>query len=411
MNVRKFHASSTREALRQVRDALGAEALILSNKQVAGGVEIIAVADMDMAALGVPETTPRSGAVNRPGATAGRPAENGGLQAGDASVPPADTPALDNIVQEITRVRSLLEGQLAGLAWGELQRQAPHKVEALRVTMGAGFSPTLARQFVENLPEGYDRAHGEKWVKAALVHNLSTMQASRDIVDSGGVYALMGTTGVGKTTTVAKLAARYTLKHGAAGLALLTTDSYRIGAHEHLKIYGNILGVPVYAVRDETELQMMLGDLQDRRLILIDTVGTSQRDRRLADQVAMLCGEGRSVKRLLLLGATSQGCTLDDVVRAYRGFGIEGCILTKIDEAMSLGPALDVIIRYRLDLYYVTNGQRVPEDLHLANKEYLIDRAFRAGVTPFTPQREEYALLAAVGGGTDYRATATHLHG
>ena len=209
----------------------------------------------------------------------------------------------------------------------------------------------------------------------------------------------MGPTGSGKTTTVAKLAARATLQHGPSKLALITTDTYRIGAHEQLRIYGKILNVPVYSVKDETDLQLTLTDLQQKHLILIDTVGMSQRDRRLSEQIAMLCGGGRSIRRLLLLNATSQGSTLEDVVRAYQKDAMEGCILTKIDEAMSIGGALDVMVRHKMRLNYVTNGQRVPEDLHLANGEYLVDRAFRIPGEPsaFSLDDSEFPLIMANG--------------
>lgn len=429
MNVKKFRAANTREALRQVRDALGADAIILSNRPVDGMIEIMAVANMDMASLATPAiasapviSQPRRPVEARPAAAASqepRPVkreeisvlqrirQEAMLDSVAPSVhktPPSSSPVpnpMDNVVEEMMReirsLRGMLEGQLAGLAWGELQRSDPVKVEILRHMLAAGFSPALSRQLLEKLPPGSDFNRGVKWVKAALVHNLRAIQAGSDIIERGGVYALVGPTGVGKTTTVAKLAARCRLQHGANKLALLTTDSYRIGAHEQLKIYGKILGVPVYAVKDEADLQFTLADLQNKHLVLIDTVGMSQRDRRLTEQVALLAGAGRSVKRLLLVSANAQGSTLEDVVRAYRGADLEGCILTKIDEAISMGGALDVIVRHKLPVHYITNGQRVPEDLHLANAMYLVDRAFRPAENPasFKLEESEYPLVMA----------------
>jgi flagellar biosynthesis protein FlhF len=200
---------------------------------------------------------------------------------------------------------------------------------------------------------------------------------------------------------VAKLAARCTLKHGPASLALITTDTYRIGAYEQLRIYGKILGVPVYVIKDEADLQLTLSDLRNKHLILIDTVGMSQRDRRLSEQVALLSGTGRGIRRLLLLSANGQGSTLEDVARCYKKDDMDGCILTKIDEAISIGPALDVIIRHKLVLHYVANGQRVPEDLHLPNSAYLVDRVLKPtqGDSPFTPLEVEYPLVMAANGG------------
>jgi flagellar biosynthesis protein FlhF len=164
------------------------------------------------------------------------------------------------------------------------------------------------------------------------------------------------------------------VRQGADKLALLTTDNYRVGAHEHLRIYGRILGVAVHAVRDEADLQAALADLRGKHMVLIDTVGMSQKDKHVADQVAMFSGHG-NVRRLLLLNATSQGDTLEDVVRAYGARGLAGCIVSKADEAASLGAVLDTVIRHRLAVHYVANGQRVPEDIHPVNREYLLHRA------------------------------------
>jgi len=255
---------------------------------------------------------------------------------------------------------------------------------------------------LDSLPrEESDLTRALKWVKSAIGHNLRIAGPQEDIVERGGVYALVGPTGVGKTTTVAKLAARAVLRHGAAKVALVTTDTYRIGAQDQLRIYGRILGTPVFAVRDENDLELTLADLSSRHLVLIDTVGMSQRDKRVAEQIALLCGENhgedRSVKRLLLLGAPSQGVTLEEVARAYSGPGLIGCILTKIDEALTYGPVLDVAIRHELPLHYVTNGQRVPEDLHQANPTYLADRAFRVNQaeSPFKQEEGDYPILMA----------------
>ena len=417
MNVRKFYASTTREALRQVRDALGADAIILSNRQVANGIEIMAVADMDVVSLtGAPPAKPRIPVAEAPSTAApapltmGEPAPVSRAQIAEmqkvkpaAVQEPENLPdeAAQEIIREIKFLRGMLEGQLAGFAWSELQHQEPAKVEAMRHMLSVGFSPALARQLLEKMPAGYDLEKSLRWLRAALMHNLHVVKAGEDLVDSGGVYALTGPTGVGKTTTVAKLAARCTLKHGPASLALITTDTYRIGAHEQLRIYGKILGVPVYVIKDEADLQLTLSDLQNKHLILIDTVGMSQRDRRLSEQVALLSGGGRTIKRLLLLSANGQGSTLEDVVRSYLSDGMDGCILTKIDEAISIGPALDVIIRHKLCLHYVTNGQRVPEDLHLANPIYLVDRALKQvqEASPFTPLESEYPLVMAAAGG------------
>jgi flagellar biosynthesis protein FlhF len=220
---------------------------------------------------------------------------------------------------------------------------------------------------------------GRKWLTSAVNRRLRTLTSENDLIDRGGVFALVGPTGVGKTTTTAKLAARCVVRYGADKLALLTTDGYRIGAHEQLRIYGRILGVPVHVVRDSEDLRRTLADLRGKHMVLIDTVGMSQRDRMVAEQAAMLTRAG-DVKRLLMLNATSRGDTLDDVIRSYAGEDLAGCILTKVDETASLAPALDAVVRHGLLLAYVANGQRVPEDMHLPNRNYLLHRAFRQPV-------------------------------
>jgi flagellar biosynthesis protein FlhF len=220
-----------------------------------------------------------------------------------------------------------------------------------------------------------DSVQAMAWVKGAADRSLMTVGSENDIVDRGGVYALVGPTGVGKTTTTAKLAARCVLRHGPSKVALVTTDGYRIGAHEQLRIYGRILGVAVYLVKDALELRQTLAELQHKHMVLVDTMGMSQKDKLVPEMTDMLAG--CDVQRLLLLSSTSRGDTLDDVVRAYAGSNLSGCILTKIDEAASLATPLDVIMRHGLPLYYVSNGQRVPEDLHLPNRGYLLHRAFK----------------------------------
>lgn len=481
MVVKKFYGTSTREALRQVRDELGPDALILSNRQVAGGgIEIMAVADTDVAALTAVQTVTSGARPNPPRSTvqpqavvtpepqkpvnrnlqktyalppeeddddepslppvspkaqplqqrnnaepplwrpskdvfSDYPAENErplspvpqqpipslALDARPEKPAPAKTPAtsdtpegIEDMVREMKFLRSLLEGQLAGMAWGDMQRNAPDRVELMRQLLAVGLSPSLSRHLVDNLPKGTKGEAAIRWAKTALLHNLPLIGTGEEVIDRGGVYALVGPTGVGKTTTVAKLAARATLKYGPDKVALLTTDTYRIGAHDQLKIYGKILNVPVHAVKDEADLQLTLADLADRHIILIDTVGMSQRDKRVAEQVALLSGVGQKVERLLLLSANAQGPMLDDVVKRYIGEGLTGCIFTKLDEAPTIGSGLDVIIRHRLPLHYVTNGQRVPEDLHLANGLYLVDRAFKLGeaAQAYRLQDEEYPL-------------------
>lgn len=381
MVVRKFFAPGTREALRLVREALGADALILSNRQVPGGVEIRAVAESDVATV-VASATPAP----EPAPVPATPAPGGN----------PDAVTSKEILAEVRQLRGMVESQLAGFAWQEITRNSPAQAELVRGLLARGFGARFARSIAARLPADLRGPQVIRWVKGVLTNNLRCVRAGEDLVSSGGVYALVGPTGVGKTTTVAKLAASCTLQHGAARVALVTTDSYRIGAVDQLRIYGKILGVPVFVARDERDLGATLAELAGRHLVLIDTVGMSQRDRRVAEQAALFAGHGKPVQRLLLLSAVAQGEALDDTVQRYRADGLAGCVLTKVDEALTLGAALDVVTRAGLPLHYVTNGQRVPEDLHLANALYLVERAFRSEEPdgPFGLEREDVALAA-----------------
>jgi len=408
MNVRKFIAATARDALHKVKELLGPDAIILSNRAIPGGVEIMAVAagDMDMmvqqpSARENPRrdndytvslsTTQRPVSASPSSAApesrrfsaplpplSPRPApqiERAAAQAVEAVAKPQAEIVPAEVMDEIRSLRKMFEQHLAGAAWGESARSEPVKTEILRQMLDAGFSPRLSREMLTQLPRELKATQALTWVKSVADRTLQTIDAESDIVDRGGVYALVGPTGVGKTTTTAKLAARCVLRHGASKVALVTTDGYRIGAHEQLRIYGRILGVSVHLVKDADELKQTLLDLQHKHMVLVDTMGMSQRDRMVGEQVAMF-GDSH-VKRLLLLSATSRGDTLDDVVRAYNGPDLAGCILSKVDEATGLASALDVIIRHGLRLHYVSNGQRVPEDLHLPNRAYLLHRAFK----------------------------------
>jgi flagellar biosynthesis protein FlhF len=304
-----------------------------------------------------------------------------------------------NLMNELSGIRGMIERQLAGFAWSETRRNAPARAEIVGELLEAGFSGSLARQLAETVSEGATVQAARETVRAALARDLRAMSSDADLIDQGGVYALVGPTGVGKTTTTAKIAARCVVRHGAEKLALITTDGYRIGAQEQLRIYGRILGVPVFPVRDASDLRQTLAELSGKHMVLIDTVGMSQRDRMVAQQAAMLAGAGR-VRRLLLLNATCRGDTLDDVIQAYRGPDLAGCILTKVDEAASLAPAIGAAITTELEVLYVTNGQRVPEDLHLPNRAYLLHRAMRAQSedSPWKLQGDEAAFMMAASG-------------
>ena len=383
MNVKKFCAPNSREALRKVRDALGQDAVILSNRTAEGGVEILALANDDIASISAPAIEhrpapeperPRFSRAAKQTNTHARQVESAPAQESEQSnIRPLKTaggqtrgePAseMTAVMKEIRSMRGMMETQLAEISWDAMNKREPHKSLVLREMIAAGFSASLARYLTEKLPSTEKAAGGLNWIKSILARNIATIPNENEILEKGGVFALVGPTGVGKTTTTAKLAARCVMRHGTGKLALITTDGYRIGGHEQLRIYGKILGVMVHSVKDESDLRIALKELKNKHTVLIDTVGMSQRDQMVTQQVAMLSDPDMNVKRLLCLNATSTGETLNEVVRAYQGAGLAGCIITKLDEAATIGSVLDAIIRLKLNLFYVSNGQRVPEDL------------------------------------------------
>src|SRR5471032_127064 len=309
----------------------------------------------------------------------------------------------DTVMHELSSMRGMMEEHFAGLLWGDRQRRSPNHAELTKRLFAAGFSAQLVRLVIDNMPEIEHAEASMQWVQQVLENNLPVMDSEESMMNRGGVFALMGPTGVGKTTTTAKLAARCVMRFGASKVALLTTDSYRIGAHEQLRIFGKILGVSVHAVKDADDLQLALSELRNKHIVLIDTIGMSQRDRLVSDQMAMLCRAGQPVQRLLLLNATSHGDTLNEVVQAYQRAPdqqpLAGCILTKIDEATNLGGVLDTVIRYKLPVHYVSTGQKVPENLYVGTKKFLIKSAFciPRDNSPFVPHADDIpALLSAL---------------
>lgn len=497
MNVKRYFAKTAREALRMLKDELGPDAVVLSNRAANGGVEILALPAGDVATLQraraqaaqsvpvapppaastapapaprpkvaedffdddfrlslsraaasrpaaspapAPAVQPRPAAprspemqpfspprvelsrdvfnaastqARRPPAEPAAPAPRSPLRTDAAparEAPPRQRPAgveeeariralesaNSQMANELAAIREMIERQLAGFAWGEMGRSAPGRTRLIGDLLEAGFSAVLARELAESVPEDEAPEDAHRLLHEALDQRFRAMASDADIIDRGGVFALVGPTGVGKTTTTAKLAARCVVRHGADKLALITTDGYRIGAHEQLRIYGRILGVPVFVVRDATDLRETLAGLRDKHMVLIDTMGMSQRDKMVTEQAAMLTGAGK-VSRLLLLNATSRGDTLDDVVRAYAGDDLAGVILTKMDEAMSLAPVLDVAIRHQVEVFYVANGQRVPEDLHLPKRDMLLSQALQElpAASPFRLEPLEAGLLMA----------------
>ena len=502
MNVRRFTARTSRDALILVRQALGEDAVVLSTKPCADGIEVLAMAPEGMrqverfsqaepasAAPARGNTRPdfvnsvqaveddvaqlsmstlsfqdyvrermlkrRQAAMgNEPRGTA--PAETEALfertsvleqrmterapaalpmVAAQPPVPREHAPVLrdsapqrsseihvpdlaaqaasesnarrdqQDMMNELRQVKGLIEERFGALAFIEKLQRQPGQARLTQKLLDCGFSPALIRKLGDSLPQ--DVADESSWAASVLERNLLTAEHDAPLEDQGGVYALVGATGVGKTTTTAKIAAAFATKFGASNLGLITLDAYRIGAHEQLRAYGRILGVPVHTAHDRASLEDLLELLSAKKMVLIDTAGMAQRDTRTRELLDML--SHRAVQKLLVVNAASQGETIEDVLIAYRAAACAGVVLSKMDEAVKLGPALDALIRHKLKVIGVANGQRVPEDWHRLSANALVHRSLRGGgSTAYKLDASDVSLIFTAAHGNAAARTALH---
>lgn len=448
MKIKRFVAKDMRTALTEVKEFLGPDAIILSNKKVAGGVEIVAAVDPEAAPAKAQAAVAETAAA-KPAAKSrldirvgddeeeAEPADSlrallarqmikqqkaaPDLQAAAAVNPltqnlqsamqsPRQSPLkartepqerqnsatsgpnlhelsalqkqqaslmqqqFDVMRQEMQSMKQLLQHQVSGLMWQDLARREPVRALVIEQLMQLGLSEAMADQLACFMPE--DISDRDAWSCALelLAGQLTT--TNDDIMRRGGVIALVGPTGVGKTTTVAKLAAQFAKRHGADQVALITTDTFRIGAFEQLATFGRIIGCPVKQAKDHEELTLLLTQLQQRKLILIDTAGMSQRDVRLAENLSALMHNSRvKIKSYLVLSATSQARVMQETVDHFKRISLAGCIFTKLDECLSLGEIINVAVQNALPVSYLTNGQRVPEDIEIAEATAMVTQA------------------------------------
>ncbi|MCL7745417.1 flagellar biosynthesis protein FlhF [Guyparkeria hydrothermalis] len=488
MKIKRIIASDMREAMRQVRRVFGDDAVILSNKPVSGGVEVIAAMDFDEKAIqlaAAQQSASRiAGATDRPAAAAERapraehqeptrpapastaeaereeqpaaaeseapkttaemlaercrraeaeePAETAGSaeteddraaftealaawneqlagEPAESTAPVAEEPVgrssdrtpshwdwlvedqgaaegrLSTLTEEVAQLRDLFERQLSVMEWHRFSQAHPAEVSTVQRLQDLGLPIGLARE----LGRAAATAKPERaFVEALKMLGDQLEHRAEDPVEAGGTYAFVGPTGVGKTTTLAKLAARAVLHRGRDSVALITTDRFRIGAQEQLRNYARILNVPLHIARDETHLAQLLEAVADRHLVLIDTSGMSQRDFRMMQKLEALMGAGESVKLLLVLSANAQYPALEDVKKRFAGLPLHGTVLTKLDETVLLGGGLAALVRplagvdgapRRLPLVCAGVGQRVPEDLWFPKAADLIKQALEMG--------------------------------
>ncbi len=330
-----------------------------------------------------------SASTSSPGSSQRSSRSSGSSRSAAEAAPSAQQSAMMN---EIRAMKGMIEERFGALAFMERLQKSPKQAQLTTKLIDCGFSPALIRKLADGLK---DDVHDEMaWAGDVLQRNLQTGESEAPLEDQGGVFALVGSTGVGKTTSTAKLAAAFATRHGASNLGLITLDAYRLGAHEQLRAYGRILGVPVHTAHDRVALEDLLDLLQSKKMVLIDTAGLAQRDARTRELLEMLSHP--SIKRLLVVNAAAQGETIEDVLVAYKATQAKGIVLSKMDEAVKLGPAVDALIRHRLKVVAVANGQRVPEDWHRLTAQALMQRALRtAGAQAWRMDANDVNLLFA----------------
>ena len=331
-------------------------------------------------AKSVPAAQPASAGVARHNPLRPEP-----VQTRESAKPQAAAAAPQNFMQELQSMKDLIEERFNTLTWLGQTRQNPIQSSLMHKLIRAGYSPALSRALIERLPENLGAGDAVRWLMQVLERNLRTDAAQPAIHQQGGVFALVGATGVGKTTTTAKLAALCAAQHGPASVGLITLDTYRIGGHEQLRTYARMLGMVAHQAHDKAALQDLLGLLQSKKMVLIDTTGVAPRDPRKDEIMDVLAIDG--VQQLLAINASAQGDAQDDVMQAFKARGSHQAILTKVDEAVKIGPSVDTLIRHQIQLRGVTNGQRVPEDWERANAQLLVSASMRSSVkSAFDPQ-------------------------
>jgi flagellar biosynthesis protein FlhF len=426
MKIKRYVAPDMRQAMREVREEQGDEAVILSTRRIAEGIEIIAALDYDEALM---REASRQGAARAPAepppplpAANSQPpvAEAPAPRAAVAPPPPrrprveptpavpvaaraAAAPLMERAAQDTARLRNelgsmreMLEVQLSSLAWNDLERRQPLRARVLREMTRLGIEADVARALVAELPDQIS-AEQARYLPLGMLSRRLAVSGRALADDAPMVTALVGPTGVGKTTTIAKLAARAVMRHGADQVALVSTDHYRIGAAAQLEHYGRLLGVRVYPAYDGDSLRKVLELLRDRHTVLIDTAGVASHDPRLNQQLDTLA-QANELRATLVLAANTHAQSLDDAVRAYLPLQPQACILTKLDEAPNLGGALSVLIRRRLALDYTTDGQRVPEDISVADARVLVCRAaqsLKTGIPDDSLMADRFGLAVA----------------
>jgi len=362
MKLKRYLAPTMRKAMILVRDELGDDAVIMSTRNTPDGVELVAAIDPE--AQQYKEASQLS--TTRSSYVSSELSSDAGMRGHGEMAKMAD---------ELKAVKQLLENQLSGLAWNQTENQDPNKIALIKRLVKIGIGCDLAQKLVSKVDAKNDQA----WREILAHIELMVPIDEKDIIESGGTIALVGPTGVGKTTTIAKIASRFVMRNSPNQIALVTTDCYKIGAQAQLKTFAELMGVPVHVVSSDGEMLSLLSALASKKLILIDTAGISQKDIRLSQQLTKQRAGVTHIRNYLVISAATQLSVMNDIVKSFGEVGLKGCILTKVDEALQLGNVLTVLIEHQLSLSYLSGGQRVPEDLEPVRVRDLLDKALVLG--------------------------------
>ena len=374
MKVKRYFATSMRRALELVRQEQGPDVMILSNRKVDGGVELMTASDD-------PAGTAAGG--QAPWTAVSEPHANAANRSAIAESPRlwTDPNVADQMQRELRTLRTLVERQLSGIAWRDFDHEHPMQAALVRALSEIGLSPRFARGVARDISDDLDFEAAWRRCLGVLAHQIKVAQSS--FLEHGGTVALVGPPGVGKSTVVAKCAAQFALKHGETSVAIVTTDDVRLAAHEQLRSFGRILGIPVRSAFRPDAIPECLAGLRRHRLVLIDTPGLPPQDARMQALMAALGAKPLAVQTQLVLSATTDYRTLAREVAGYLAAQPTGWILTKLDLAAQLGPAISVLAEQGLPLSYVCAGQRIPDDLEPARAYRIVARAVHLGKRAF----------------------------
>lgn len=402
MKAKRFTAASMQSALRLVTQELGADALIISTKKLATGIEVLAARDgaepapvpavrshedLVRALTAFKERQkPESNAAPRQVRTPSKLAAE--KWNSHQTAQPASTPmplknaakntqdqALAQMQTEIQELKKLLLQQQKSEVKTLPLLSAKLKAELGEHCQSLGLLPAWRDKLLEQA-QGADFDSAKTLLDKKMLQDLPI--SSYKILDRGGIFALVGPTGAGKTTTIGKIAAHFVMRNGPKAVALVTMDNYRVAAHDQLRAFARILGVDFKIVPANGSLNKVLDELKDKKLVLVDSAGLNSQDPHFEAQMTLLKSSAR-VRKLLVLPLTNHSRSLEETYQLFKPLVLSGCIFTKLDECFSLGAALSVAALSFLPITLVTDGPHIPDDIHYPEAQKLLKASEKMG--------------------------------